>query len=70
MVARRALLEETTAVSEFAPSPIVIVWPLLYVNTTSGEKGIPTSGKRQGIISRKVYRATLILGPEEADLIH
>lgn len=42
----------------------------LYVNTTSEEKSIPISGKRQGIISRKLYEGIVILGPEEADLIH
>ena len=40
-----------------------------YVNTTSEEKSIPISGKRQGIISRQVYERTVTLGPKEADLI-
>lgn len=41
----------------------------LYVNTTSKEKSIPISGKRQGIISNKVYEGTVTLGAKAADLI-
>jgi len=41
----------------------------LYVNTTDQEKRIPIAGRREGIISHRVYDGTVILGPEEADLI-
>jgi beta-galactosidase len=41
----------------------------LYVNTTREEKRIPIAGERKGIISNRVYQGTVILGPQEADLI-
>ena len=41
----------------------------LYVNTTREEKRIPIVGERKGIISNRVYQGTVILGPQEADLI-
>ena len=41
----------------------------LYVNTTREEKRIPIAGERKGIISNRVYQGTLVLGPQEADLI-
>jgi beta-galactosidase len=41
----------------------------LYVNTTQREQRIPVEGRRQGIISGRVYEGTVILGPQDADLI-
>ena len=41
----------------------------LYVNTTLQEKRIPITGERKGIVSNRVYQGTVILGPQEADLI-
>ena len=41
----------------------------LYVNTTREQKRIPIAGERKGIISKRVYQGTVILGPQEADLI-
>ena len=41
----------------------------LYVNTTQQEQRIPVQGKRQGIISNRVYEGALVLGPLESDLL-
>ena len=41
----------------------------LYVNTTGREQRIPIEGRRKGIISDRVYEGTVILGPQDADLI-
>ena len=41
----------------------------LYVNTTQREQMIPIDGRRKGIISGREYDGTLILGPQDADLI-
>jgi beta-galactosidase len=41
----------------------------LYVNTTQREQRIPIQGRRAGIISDRVYEGTVILGPQDADLI-
>ncbi|MGA2116823.1 MAG: beta-galactosidase [Bryobacteraceae bacterium] len=41
----------------------------LYVNTTQREQRIPIEGRRTGIISGRIYEGTVILGPQEADLI-
>jgi beta-galactosidase len=41
----------------------------LYVNTTREEKTLPITGESKGIVSNRVYRGTVILGPQEADLI-
>ncbi len=41
----------------------------LYVNTTRREQRIPIDGRRKGIISDRVYEGTVILGPQDADLI-
>jgi len=41
----------------------------LYVNTTLQEKRIPITGERKGIVSNRVYQGTVILGPQETDLI-
>jgi beta-galactosidase len=41
----------------------------LYVNTTEREQRIPIEGRRQGIVSGRVYEGTVILGPQDADLI-
>jgi beta-galactosidase len=41
----------------------------LYVNTTGQEQHIPISGKKTGIISGKTFDGTLILAPQDADLI-
>jgi beta-galactosidase len=47
----------------------VIEGRTLYVNTTDEEKRIRIAGRREGIISHRVYDGTVILGPQEADLI-
>src|ERR1035441_9520469 len=41
----------------------------LYVNTTQREQRIPIDGRHKGIISGREYDGTLILGPQDADLI-
>src|ERR1017187_2513297 len=41
----------------------------LYVNTTEREQRIPIEGRRKGLISGREYDGTLILGPQDADLI-
>jgi beta-galactosidase len=41
----------------------------LYVNTTEREQRIPIEGRRKGIISDRLYEGTVILGPQDADLI-
>jgi beta-galactosidase len=41
----------------------------LYVNTTQQEKRIVITGRKRGIISNRVYDGTIVLGPQEADLI-
>jgi beta-galactosidase len=41
----------------------------LYVNTTGREQRIPIEGRRNGMISGRVYEGTVILGPQDADLI-
>jgi len=41
----------------------------LYVNTTEREQRIPIEGRRQGMISGRVYEGTVVLGPQDADLI-
>jgi beta-galactosidase len=41
----------------------------LYVNTTQREQRIPIDGRRKGIISGRVYEGTVVLGPQDADLI-
>jgi beta-galactosidase len=41
----------------------------LYVNTTAQEQEIPISGRKVGIITHRVYDGTVILPPQEADLI-
>ena len=41
----------------------------LYVNTTQEEKSIPIAGEKKGILSNRVFKGVLILGPQEADLI-
>ena len=41
----------------------------LYVNTTYQEKTISIAGERKGIISNRVYKGSVILGPEQSDLI-
>jgi beta-galactosidase len=41
----------------------------LYVNTTQRGQRIPIEGRRKGIISGRVYEGTVILGPQDADLI-
>ena len=42
---------------------------MLYVNTTTQEKRFPITGQGRGIVSSRAYRGTVILGPQEADLI-
>ena len=41
----------------------------LFVNTTQREQRIPIDGRRRGMISNRVYDGTVILGPQDADLI-
>jgi beta-galactosidase len=41
----------------------------LYVNTTQREQRIPIEGRRKGMISGREYEGTVILGPQDADLI-
>ncbi len=41
----------------------------LYVNTTGDEKKIHIAGAKKGIISGRVYEGTMVLGPQQADLI-
>ena len=41
----------------------------LYVNTTNEEKRISITGSKRGIITKRVYDGTVILGPLDADLI-
>jgi beta-galactosidase len=41
----------------------------LYVNTTGEEKKIPITGSKRGIISNHVYVGSILLGPQESDLI-
>jgi len=41
----------------------------LYVNTTLREQRIPIEGRRTGMISGRVYEGTVVLGPQDADLI-
>jgi len=41
----------------------------LYVNTTQREQRVPIEGRRKGIISDRIYEGTVILGPQDADLI-
>jgi len=41
----------------------------LYVNTTQQEKRIPITGEKRGIISNRLYVGTIVLGPQEADLV-
>jgi hypothetical protein len=39
------------------------------VNTTQREQRIPIEGRRKGLISGRVYEGTVVLGPQDADLI-
>jgi beta-galactosidase len=41
----------------------------LYVNTTGQEQRISIAGKKKGILSNRNYDGTVILGPQEADLV-
>lgn len=41
----------------------------LYVNTTDGEKKIPITGSKRGVLSDRVYEGAVVLGPQQADLI-
>jgi beta-galactosidase len=41
----------------------------LYVNTTVEEKRIPIPVSKRGIISDRLYSGSVVLGPQEADLI-
>jgi len=41
----------------------------LYVNTTGEEKRISITGNKKGVISHRDYEGTVVLGPQEADLI-
>jgi beta-galactosidase len=47
----------------------VVAGRTLYVNTTGEEKRIPIASPRKGIINNRVYDGTVVLGPQEADLI-
>jgi hypothetical protein len=39
------------------------------VNTTGEEKRVPIEGVKKGLISKREFQQTLILGPMEADLV-
>lgn len=55
MAAPRALLEETTAVSEFAPSSIVIVWPFVKpVTLCAGRIVAPTAVEARNVVAPAV----------------
>ena len=41
----------------------------LYVNTTQEERRIPITGDKTGLISKRLYKGTIVLGPQEADLV-
>ena len=41
----------------------------LYVNTTQQEQRIAVTGRRTGVITQRVYDRTVVLGPQEADLV-
>lgn len=41
----------------------------LYVNTTMDEKRIPISSARKGLVSHRNYEGSIVLGPQEADLV-
>jgi len=41
----------------------------LYVNTTGQEQRIGIAGRRKGIITRREYKDSVILGPQQADLV-
>jgi beta-galactosidase len=47
---------------------IVDGWTL-YVNTTNQEKRLPIVGSKNGIITHRVFDGTVILQPQEADLV-
>jgi beta-galactosidase len=40
----------------------------LYVNSTGDERRIPITGTKKGIISNRVFKDSIVLGPLEADL--
>ena len=41
----------------------------LYVNTTAQKQTIPCNGNRKGVITHRAYHGSVILEPQEADLI-
>jgi beta-galactosidase len=43
---------------------------ILYVNTTQEEQRIPITGTKQGILSHRVYKGEVSLGPWQSDLVH
>jgi beta-galactosidase len=71
------LMNYLYAVSEVGPGPKtpdgvyarVIDGRTLLVNTTGEEKRIPNSTVKKGLISKRIFEGTIVLGPMEADLI-
>ena len=41
----------------------------LYVNTTKQQQGIPIVGTRKGLITHRVYKGEIVLGPWQVDLV-
>jgi hypothetical protein len=69
VAAPRPLIEETTAVSEFAPSSIVIVWPLLKpVTLAAGRIVAPASVEVRSVVAPAVptvaMTAVSVFAPE------
>ena len=72
-----SLLNYLYSVSSVQPGPKtpegvfarVVDGRTLYVNTTGEEKRIPIIGTRKGIIGGRTYEGTVVLGPQEVDLI-
>ena len=61
VAAPRVLLEETTAVSEFTPSSIVIVWPLLKpVTLAAGRTVAPTPMEVRNVVAPAVTKVERI----------
>jgi beta-galactosidase len=47
----------------------VIEGRTLYVNTTGQQKKVLIVGQKKGILTNREYDGSLILGPQEADLL-
>lgn len=67
-------LRKITEVEPGPPTPEgvfarVVEGRVLYVNTTTEEKKIPIAGIKKGIITHHRYEGSVVLGPQEADLV-